>query len=121
MRERDRRAAERLQPRKDIQLIFNCHRPIIGSVYDISAKGLAVEYEGACRIDVGREIFVSIVNDGKDAEMLSDLRCITVYNIPTLAHGRSFSGKNVHLLGMAYGDMDPARSGRLHHLLETLT
>lgn len=115
----DRRRAIRLHPKKDIQVIFDCTGPVMGRVCDISALGLSAQYEGSCRLDLFREIVVSIVI-GDDAEVIGDLRCVPVYNIPTLAEGRSFRGNDIHLLGLAFKKMKAHPLSRLDRLLAGL-
>jgi hypothetical protein len=115
---KERRKTKRLCSHKDIQVILNCTTPFVGRIHDISAQGLSVVYEGKCQLALEHDIVISIF---EDTEMIGNLRCRPVYNIPTLTHGRSFRGKEMGLLGVAYARLNPAHHAKLNRLLESVT
>jgi hypothetical protein len=99
-----------MNPHIEILLNVNCDPPVVGRIKDISEHGLSLEYEGICPLQMDREITVSILCFEKGAEIIGDLRYVTVYDIPTLDHGQSFRGKSMRRLGIICCDRN-----RRHH------
>jgi hypothetical protein len=88
----------------------------IHSIKDISAGGLAVEYS-----PVTDELFesetIDIIELDCDRSCLPKIECKTVYDIPTVMQGRSFSGGLMRIRGLKFIELTKDQENELEILL----
>ncbi len=117
----ERRSARRIYPDRPVQLIFNCGHQIIGSVHNISSKGVAVKYDAAlfsCRNN--EDVSAKIAVDQQRRLKVEGLCCTPVYDISTLAHDQSLRGANMRLCGMKFRGLNQTQYNGLHRVLASI-
>ncbi len=114
---KERRALERLYPERDMQVIFKGPKPIVGTIYNISTKGVSVEYDGRNRPQMDRDVSIKLALDLQSALIVDDILCTPIYDIPTLARKKTFRGVNMRLCGLKYADLNQTDQSMLQKLL----
>ena len=85
-------------------------------VKDIGAGGLAIEYNPATDEPFESET-IDIVAIDCDRSYLPKIGCKTVYDIPTLVEGRSFSGGVMRIRGLKFIELTKEQEEKLDILL----
>jgi hypothetical protein len=85
-------------------------------VKDIGAGGLAIEYNPATDEPFESET-IDIVAIDCDRSYLPKIGCKTVYDIPTLVEGRSFSGGVMRIRGLKFIELTKDQENELEILL----
>jgi hypothetical protein len=116
----ERRNAERLYPKRSMQLIFNGGEKVVGRIYNISAQGASFEYDSPWRPALGNQIVAKIAIDLQSNLVVDDIHCTAIYDIPTLAQDQTFRGSTSRLCGLEFHDLDPSRQDQLSHLLASV-
>ena len=116
----ERRGSMRLHPGKALQVTFTCAgTSIVGHIYDISTRGVSIEYGGGCRLDAGKTITVTIAAGTQTASAVENVTCRSVYDISVLSHNQSFSGQELRLCGLAYTGLSQKNHAMLSQLMES--
>ena len=85
-------------------------------IKDISAGGLAIEYNPVADEPLESEVIDIIVID-RDRSCLPKIVCKTVYDIPTVMQGRSFSGGVMRIRGLKFIELTKDQENELEILL----
>ena len=86
------------------------------SIKDIGAGGLAIEYNPGTDEPLESESIDIIVTD-RDRSCLPKIVCKTVYDIPTVMQGRSFSGGVMRIRGLKFVELTKDQEDELDILL----
>ncbi len=114
---KDRRSMKRLYPSRSMQLVFNCKKPVMGRIHNISTRGVSVEYSGECRLDMEKKVIVKMAVDLQSNLVVDGLCCKPVYDIATLAQGQTFRGGHMRLCGFVYEELSPAVQKKIDRLI----
>jgi hypothetical protein len=118
---KERRRIKRIHPTEKVPLLFSCNSLVIGRIHSISPQGVSVEYEeGSCRPELGHDILIKIADAHQQPDCADEIRCITVYDIPTLSQGQTFRGKKMRLMGMHYAETDLKNRDKIDRLLASV-
>lgn len=117
----ERRQSIRVHPEKMLSATFTCgDASVQGRIYNISARGLSIEYEATCSVTVGKDIPIFLSAAMGEAAREVTIKCKPVYDIPTLAHDRNFSGMKMRQCGMLCQKTSPDQRVHLNRLLAWL-
>jgi hypothetical protein len=114
---KERRSYRRLYPKKALQVILTCEKPVIGRIHSISGGGVPFEYNDTCHIDHQAEITITLAMDLLSSHVVKDIPCKWVYDIPTLVENLTFRGTEMRLGGLAYLDLSRRQKEALDQLL----
>ena len=93
----------------------------MGRISNISTQGVSVEYaEGAWQPQAGQEVGVKLAIDLQCPLMVEDASCVTIYDIPTLAHDETFRGSRMRLCGLKYSNLSDVQRNQLRRLLDSI-
>ncbi len=87
------------------------------TIKDIGAGGLAIEYSPAADEPLESET-IDIIAIDCDRSCLPKIVCKTVYDIPTLMQGRSFSGGAMRIRGLKFIELTKEQEDELDILLK---
>lgn len=119
---KERRESERVYPATNFPVRLTCRdRSIPGNLYNISTRGLAIEYEASCSLGVGETVMITLASGLPGSPWVGNVACTPVYEILTLAHDQNFSGKRMRQCGMVYYRPGPTQRNRIGQLLTGLS
>ena len=87
-------------------------------IKDISAGGLAIEYNPVTDEPLESET-IDIIATDCDRSCLPKIVCKTVYDIPTVMLGRSFSGGTMRIRGLKFIGLTKEQEDKLETLLKS--
>ena len=112
----DRRRDRRYTIDSDKIQVSVLSSPKTHSIKDISAGGLAIEYSPVIDGPLESEA-IDIIAIDCDWSCLPKLVCKTVYDIPTVMLGRSFSGGAMRIRGLKFIELTKGQENELEILL----
>ena len=113
----DRREYERCENQhEEIQVAIHPSRKFY-PIKDISAGGLAIEYIPVKKPPFESEA-IDIITINHEQLFLSKIACKTVYDIPTLMHGKSFTGGAMRIRGLKFVELTKEQEDQLDILLK---
>jgi hypothetical protein len=113
----DKREYERCKiQHEEIQAAIHPSRKFY-PIKDISAGGLAIEYSPSKELLFESET-IDIITINKDQLSLLKIACKTVYDIPTLMHGKSFKGGAMRIRGLKFVELTKEQQDKLDILLK---
>ena len=86
-------------------------------IKDIGAGGLAIEYNPVTDEPLESET-IDIIATDCDRSCLPKIVCKTVYDIPTIMQGRSFSGGVMRIRGLKFVELTKEQEEKLDSLLK---
>ena len=93
------------------------HSNSVGVLKDIGRSGLRIEYLSQ-RAAADQWKMIDILSNRKDRVLMASVPCQVVYDIKDMASNRSFTGLDVRLCGVCFGQLTAGQRECLCRLLD---
>ncbi len=111
----ERRKSPRFRVMEDDMVVMGSN--LFATVRDIGAGGMQLQYfPETC--EAGRWSPLDVVAGDRSSILMADVCCSRAYDIANLNERGTFSGMNVRLCGLVFGELSPAQKTILRQLLE---